>query len=35
VQADAGFAKGVNILNGKVTCRAVAESHGLRFDPLM
>jgi alanine dehydrogenase len=35
VQADAGFAKGVNLLNGKVTCRAVAESHGLRFDPLM
>ncbi len=35
VQADAAFAKGVNLLNGKVTCRAVAESHGLRFDPLM
>lgn len=35
VQSDAGFAKGVNLLNGKVTCRAVAESHGLRFDPLM
>jgi alanine dehydrogenase len=35
VRTDAGFAKGVNLLNGKVTCRAVAESHGLRFDPLM
>jgi alanine dehydrogenase len=35
VRADAGFAKGVNLANGKVTCRAVAESHGLRFDPLM
>jgi alanine dehydrogenase len=35
VRADAGLAKGVNLLQGKVTCRAVAESHGLRFDPLM
>jgi alanine dehydrogenase len=35
VRADAGFAKGVNLADGKVTCRAVAESHGLRFDPLM
>ena len=35
VRADAGFAKGVNLANGKVTCRAVAESLGLRFDPLM
>ena len=35
VRADAGFAKGVNLAKGKVTCRAVAESHGLRFDPLM
>jgi len=35
VRADTGFAKGVNLLNGKVTCRAVAEAHGLRFDPLM
>jgi alanine dehydrogenase len=35
VRSDAGFAKGVNLSNGKVTCRAVAEAHGLRFDPLM
>jgi alanine dehydrogenase len=35
VRADTGFAKGVNLLNGKVTCRMVAEAHGLRFDPLM
>jgi len=33
VRTDAGFAKGVNLANGQVTCRAVAESHGLRFDP--
>jgi alanine dehydrogenase len=35
VRADAGLAKGVNLSQGKVTCRAVAESLGLRFDPLM
>jgi alanine dehydrogenase len=34
-RADQGFAKGVNLSNGKITCRAVAESHGLRFDPLL
>lgn len=35
VRTDPYFAKGVNLFNGKITCRAVAESHGLRFDPLM
>ena len=35
VRADAGLAKGVNLQQGKITCRAVAEAHGLRFDPLM
>jgi alanine dehydrogenase len=35
VQADAGLAKGVNLSDGKITCRAVADAHGLRFDPLM
>jgi len=35
VSADAGLAKGVNLSQGKVTCRGVAEAHGLRFDPLM
>jgi alanine dehydrogenase len=35
MRADAGLAKGVNLSQGKVTCRAVAESLGLRFDPLM
>lgn len=34
-RADVGFAKGVNLMNGKVTCRGVADAHGLRFDPLM
>lgn len=35
VGTDAGLAKGVNLSQGKVTCRGVAEAHGLRFDPLM
>jgi alanine dehydrogenase len=35
VRADAGLAKGVNLFSGKITCRGVADAHGLRFDPLM
>ena len=35
MRADAGLAKGVNLLGGKITHRAVADAHGLRFDPLM
>ncbi len=35
VRADAGLAKGVNLSGGKITCRAVANAHSLRFDPLM
>ena len=35
VRADAGLAKGVNLSDGKITCREVADAHGLRFDPLM
>lgn len=35
IDSDAGFAKGVNLFKGKVTCRAVAEAHGLPFNPLM
>jgi alanine dehydrogenase len=35
VRADAGLAKGVNLSGGKITCREVADAHGLRFDPLM
>ena len=35
IQSDPGLAKGVNVMNGKVTCQAVAESHGLRFTPLL
>ena len=35
IRADAGLAKGVNLSAGKITCRGVADAHGLRFDPLM
>ena len=35
LRADTGFAKGLTLTDGKVTCRAVAEAHGLRFDPMM
>jgi alanine dehydrogenase len=35
IRADAGLANGVNLMEGKVTCRGVADAHGLRFDPLM
>jgi alanine dehydrogenase len=34
IRSDPGLAKGVNVLNGRVTCQAVAEAHGLRYDPL-
>ncbi|HQR15429.1 MAG TPA: alanine dehydrogenase [Nitrospira sp.] len=35
IHSDPGLAKGVNVMNGKITCQAVAESHGLRFTPLL
>jgi alanine dehydrogenase len=35
IRSDAGLAKGVNLSDGKITCQAVADAHGLRFDPLM
>lgn len=35
IRSDAALGKGVNLMEGKVTCRAVAEAHGLRFDPLL
>jgi len=33
IASDPGLAKGVNVMNGEITCQAVAESHGLRFTP--
>ncbi len=35
IRSEPGLAKGVNLRDGKVTCRGVAEAHGLRFDPLL
>jgi alanine dehydrogenase len=35
IQADPGLAKGVNIKDGQLTCRAVAEAHGLPFTPAL
>jgi alanine dehydrogenase len=34
IHSDPGLAKGVNVSNGRVTCKAVAEAHGLRYEPL-
>jgi alanine dehydrogenase len=34
VTADAALARGVNVLDGKLTYRAVAEAHGLEYTPL-
>jgi alanine dehydrogenase len=34
VASDPALARGVNVLDGKVTYEAVAEAHGLEFHPL-
>lgn len=31
---DVGLAEGVNIVDGRVTCKAVAEAWGLKYEPL-
>ena len=35
IQADPGLAKGVNLKDGKIVHRGVAEAHGLPFTPLL
>ncbi len=35
IQSDPGLAKGINVMNGAVTCQSVAEAHGLRFTPVL
>lgn len=35
LRRDPGLAKGLNLRDGKVTCKEVADAHGLRFDPLL
>lgn len=34
LKADAGLAKGLNVHDGKVTCKGVAEAHNLPFTPV-
>jgi len=34
IRSDPGLAQGVNVADGRVTCKAVAEAHGLRAEPL-
>lgn len=34
IRSDPGLAKGVNVANGKVTHKAVADAHKMRFEPL-
>jgi alanine dehydrogenase len=34
IHSDPGLAQGVNVTNGKVTCKGVAEAHGMRLEPL-
>ncbi len=35
IRADPALAKGVNLVNGKITCKGVAEAHGMRYEPLV
>ncbi|UVT20928.1 MAG: alanine dehydrogenase [Nitrospira sp.] len=35
IRSDSGLARGVNVMDGKVTCQAVAEAHGLHFTPIL
>jgi alanine dehydrogenase len=35
IKSDPGLAQGVNVMEGKVTCQAVAEAHGLPFTPVL
>jgi alanine dehydrogenase len=35
IRSDPGLAQGVNLKDGQVTCKGVAEAHGLRFSPIL
>lgn len=35
IRSDPGLAKGVNLKDGEITCRGVADAHGLPFTPLL
>jgi alanine dehydrogenase len=34
VHSHGGLKQGVNVMNGRIACRGVAEAHGLRYQPL-
>jgi alanine dehydrogenase len=34
IHSDPGLTRGVNVTGGKLTCRAVAEAHHMKFEPL-
>jgi alanine dehydrogenase len=34
IRSHGGLKQGVNVMNGQITCRGVAEAHGLRYQPL-
>jgi alanine dehydrogenase len=34
VHSHSGLKQGVNVMNGRIACRGVAEAHGLRYQPL-
>ncbi|MBX3235629.1 MAG: alanine dehydrogenase [Nitrospiraceae bacterium] len=35
IRSDRGLARGVNVMEGKITCQGVADAHGLRFTPVL
>ncbi|MEW6542138.1 MAG: alanine dehydrogenase [Nitrospirota bacterium] len=35
IRSDPGLARGVNVAGGRVTCQAVAEAHGMAYEPLV
>jgi alanine dehydrogenase len=34
IRSQDGLKQGVNVINGQIACRGVAEAHGLRYQPL-
>lgn len=35
IRADPGLAQGVNLIDGRITCKGVADAHGLPFTPVL
>ena len=34
IRSSEGLKRGVNVIDGRIACRGVAEAHGLRYQPL-